>query len=86
MKLGDVLLAGIAKDPQGAGRFIAQAIAEIEAAPGPTPPGQAAESQPKSEAAATPESEPALAAGHDSPGRRVTPTTAAAERRRKDQE
>ena len=38
MKLGDVLLAGIAKDPQGAGRSSPQAITEIEAAPGPTPP------------------------------------------------
>jgi hypothetical protein len=61
MKLGDVLLAGIAKDPQGAGRFIAQAIAEIEAAPGPKLPGQANKSQPKSDAAATQESEPAPA-------------------------
>jgi H+-transporting ATPase len=59
MKLGDVLLAGIAKDPQGAGRFIAQAIAEIEAAPGPKPPGHATEPQPKSDAAATQESQPA---------------------------
>jgi H+-transporting ATPase len=56
MKLGDVLLAGIAKDPQGAGRFIAQAITELEAAPGPTPPGQAAQSQPKSAAAPPSES------------------------------
>ena len=32
MKLGDILLAGMAKDPEGAGRFIGQAIADIEAA------------------------------------------------------
>jgi H+-transporting ATPase len=60
MKLGDVILAGIAKDPQGAGRFIAQAITELEAAPGPTPSGQAGESQLKLETAATSESGPAL--------------------------
>ena len=58
MKLGDVLLAGIARDPQGAGRFIAQAIADIEAGPGPTPPGPTAESKPKSEVVAKPRSEP----------------------------
>jgi H+-transporting ATPase len=57
MKLGDVLLAGIARDPQGAGRFIAQAIADIEAGPGPTPPGPTADSKPKSEVAAAPRAE-----------------------------
>jgi len=58
MKLGDVLLAGIASDPQGAGQFIAKAIAEIEAAPGSTAPGPTAESPPTSEAAAKPAPEP----------------------------
>jgi H+-transporting ATPase len=37
MKLGDLLAAGMAKDPQGAGRFIAEAISEIEAKPASEP-------------------------------------------------
>jgi len=37
MKLSDVLLTGMAKDPMGAGRSIANAIAEIEAALVPEP-------------------------------------------------
>ena len=45
MKLGDILLAGMANDPEAAGRFLGQAIADIEAKrePGKTdksPPGQ----------------------------------------------
>ncbi len=60
MKLGDVLLAGIASDPQGAGQLIAKAITEIEAAPGSTAPGPTAESPPKSEAAAKPDPESEL--------------------------
>ena len=55
MKLGDVLLAGFASDPKGAGRFIAKAIAEIEAAPDSTAPGPTPESPPTSEAAAKPD-------------------------------
>ena len=54
MKLGDVILAGFASDPKGAGQFIAKAIAEIEAAPGSTAPSPTAESPPTSEAAAKP--------------------------------
>jgi H+-transporting ATPase len=56
MKLGDVLLAGIASDPDGAGRFIAKEITEIEAAPGSTAPGPTAESPPT--AAAKQDAEP----------------------------
>jgi H+-transporting ATPase len=37
MTLGDLLAAGMAKDPQGAGRFIAGAISEIEAKPAAEP-------------------------------------------------
>jgi H+-transporting ATPase len=37
MKLGDLLVAGMAKDPQGAGRLVAQAISEIEATPAADP-------------------------------------------------
>ena len=71
MKLGDVLLAGIARDLQGAGRFIAQAIADIEAGPGPTPPGPTAESKPKSEVVAKPRVRAQIAAGSDTPCCRV---------------
>jgi len=46
MKLGDVLLAGIASDPEGAGRFITREITEIEAAHGSTTPGPTAGSPP----------------------------------------
>jgi len=37
MKLGDLLAAGMARDLQGAGRFIAQAISEIEKKPATAP-------------------------------------------------
>jgi H+-transporting ATPase len=46
MKLGDVLLAGMASDPNSAVRFIAKAIAEIEAAPSAMPPDPKAGSRP----------------------------------------
>jgi H+-transporting ATPase len=43
MKLGDLLAAGMAKDLQGAGRFIAQAISDIEKKPAPPATPRAAE-------------------------------------------
>jgi H+-transporting ATPase len=60
MKLGDVLLAAIASDPEGAGQFIAKGITEIEAGLGSTAPDPTPESPPKSEAAAKPDAKPEL--------------------------
>jgi len=37
MKLGDLLAVGMAKDLEGASRFIAQAISEMEKKPAPAP-------------------------------------------------
>jgi H+-transporting ATPase len=47
MKLGDILLAGIAKDPLDAGRLISRGMAEIEAARGPTPADPTVGAKPK---------------------------------------
>jgi H+-transporting ATPase len=60
MMLGDVLLAAIASDPEGAGQFIAKGMTKIEAGLGSTAPDPTPESPPTSEAAAKPDPKPEL--------------------------
>jgi H+-transporting ATPase len=60
--LGDIILAAVLKDPEGAGRLVAQAIAEAEPSDsGAKPPGPDAEAKPDSTAGASTTSMPRAA-------------------------
>ena len=60
IKLGDVLLAGIASDPERAGQIIAKGITQIETGLGSTVSDPTPESRRTSEAAAKPDTQPEL--------------------------
>ena len=64
--LGDVLLAGLAKDPESVGRIVAQAINQAETPIAAAKPPEA-EPEPEAKAELKPEAEPKPAAKAKTP-------------------